>query len=447
MRARPVKVSATPGAGPTDRSHAEALDAADPLASLRERLSHDPAEPDLIYLDGNSLGRLPVTAPAAVRRVVEDEWGRGLVRSWASGPAWIDEPVRVGDLLATQVLGAEPGEVVVCDSTTVNLYKLAAAAIREQPHRRTVLVERGAFPTDRYVLAGLAEARGLDLMLIEDDPVNGPSLAAVGAALDAAAGGAADESGGAALLCLSAVAYTSGARLDLAAVNALAARHGVRVLWDLSHAAGAVPVDLAATGCELAVGCTYKYLHAGPGAPAFLYVRRDLQTQLQSPIQGWFGQADQFAMGAAYDPAPTILRFTAGTPVIAGIALVEAGAGLVADAGMARVAMKSAALTGLLIALADAWLAPYGCTVATPRDAARRGGHVSITHPQAWQLCQALVADAHVIPDFRAPDLVRLGPAPLGTRFVDVWDALDRMRALLATGAHTAYPKARGRVT
>jgi len=436
-----------PAAGkPTDRSYAEALDAADPLASLRARLVHDPAAPDLIYLDGNSLGRLPVTASAAVRRVVEDEWGRGLIRSWATGPTWIDAPARVGDLLGTEVLGAAPGEVVVCDSTTVNLYKLAAAAVTEKlaerPGRRSILVERGAFPTDRYVLAGLAEARGLDLVLIDDDPVDGTSLPA----MDAALAGVAANGSRAALLCLSAVAYTSGARLDLAAVNALAARHGVRVLWDLSHAAGAVPVELAATGCELAVGCTYKYLHAGPGAPAFLYVRRDLQTRLRSPIQGWFGQADQFAMGAAYEPAAGILRFTAGTPPIVGITLVEAGARLVAEAGMSRTAAKSAALTGLVIALAEAWLAPHSCTVATPRDAARRGGHVSIAHPPAWQLCQALVEQG-VIPDFRAPDLVRLGPAPLGTRFVDVWDALDRMRALLETGAHLAYPTAKGRVT
>jgi len=442
-------VRAPAAGGPTDRSYAEALDAADPLASLRDRLVHDPTQPDLmIYLDGNSLGRLPVTASAAARRVIEDEWGRGLIRSWATGPTWIDAPARVGDLLGTEVLGAAPGEVVVCDSTTVNLYKLAAAAVSEKlgelPGRRTILVERGAFPTDRYVLAGLAEARGLDLVLIDDDPVNGPSLAAISSALEAASAGA--EAEGAALLCLSAVAYTSGARLDLAAVNALAAGHGVRVLWDLSHAAGAVPVELAATGCELAVGCTYKYLHAGPGAPAFLYVRRDLQTRLRSPIQGWFGQADQFAMGAAYEPAPGILRFTAGTPPVVGVALVEAGARLVAEAGMSRTAAKSAALTGLVIALADAWLAPHGCTVATPRDAARRGGHVSIAHPEAWQLCQALVEQG-VIPDYRAPDLVRLGPAPLGTRFVDVWDALDRMRALLETGAHLAYPTARGRVT
>lgn len=425
---------------PTTRAHAESLDALDPLAAFRARLVHDAAEPDLLYLDGNSLGRLPTGAPETVRRVIEDEWGRGLIRSWATGPAWIDAPTRVGDILGTEVLGALPGEVVVCDSTSVNLYKLAAAALDEHPGRSRVLVERGTFPTDRYVLAGLAQARGLTLELIDDDPVDGPSLGAISAALEAA-------SGDVALLSLSAVAYASGARLDLAAVNTLAAEHDVRVLWDLSHASGAVALDLAAAGAELAVGCTYKYLNGGPGSPAFLYARTDLQQWLRSPVQGWFGQIDPFVMGEAYDPAPSIRRFTAGTPPVTGIALVESGARLVADAGIGRIATKAAALTELVIALADAWLTPLGFTLATPREAMRRGAHVSLAHPQAWQVCRALVEQARVIADFRPPDLVRLGPAPLGSRFVDVWDALDRMRDLMACAAHEQYGAAPGRVT
>ncbi len=422
------------------RAHAEALDAADPLAGYRDLLVHAAGEPDLLYFDGNSLGRAPATAGDAVRHVVEDEWGSGLIRSWAGGPAWIDAPVRVGDIIGTELLGAQPGEVVVCDSTTVNLYKLAAAVLAEHPGRGTVLIERGAFPTDRYVLDGLTQAQGRTLQVVNADPVEGPSPADVEAALEAA-------DGDVALLSLSAVGYRSGARVDLAAVNALAARHGVRVLWDLSHASGAVPLELARTGCELAVGCTYKYLHAGPGSPAFLYVRRDLQERLRSPIQGWFGQADQFAMGEEYAPAPSILRFTAGTPPVIGLALVEQGARLVAGAGMAAVAAKSGALTGLLVALADAWLQPLSFVVVTPRDPSRRGGHVSLAHPQAWQVCQALISQAHVVPDFRGPDLVRLGPAPLGTRFVDVWDALDRLRRLVAAGDHQHYDVAPGRVT
>ena len=249
-----------------------------------------------------------------------------------------------------------------------------------------------------------------------------------------------------AVVVLSAVAYRSGALPDLAAVTRLVHDAGALVLWDLSHAAGAVPVELDAIGADLAVGCTYKYLNGGPGAPAFLYVRRELQAGLRQPIWGWFGQADQFAMGPAYDPAPGIERFAVGTPPVLAMAAVEVGARLVAEAGIGRLAAKGRALTDLLVALADEHLVPHGVALASPRDGARRGSHVSLAHPQAWQITQALV-DRGVVPDFRTPDRVRLGPAPLYTRFVDVWDAMDRFRAVLAEGAHEAYPTERSRVT
>ncbi|MDQ1650031.1 MAG: kynureninase, partial [Frankiaceae bacterium] len=354
----------------------------------------------------------------------------------------------VGDLLGTGVLGARSGEVVVTDSTTVNLYKLAAAALDEvaarDAARRVVVTDSENFPTDRYVLEGLCAARGLTLRVLDVDPVEGPSLETLARAVGSEAG---DGPGSdVALLSLSHVAYRGGARLDLAAVNRLAAAAGVRVLWDLAHSAGSVPVDLAASGAELAVGCTYKYVNAGPGAPAFLYVRRDLQAQLRSPIWGWFGQQDQFAMGPGYHPVDGIGRFTAGTPPIAGIALVEVGASLLVEAGLEPLAAKGAALTELAITLADAWLAPHGVVVATPRDPARRGSHLALRHPAAWQICQAMIADG-VVPDFRAPDLVRLGAAPLYTRFVDVWDGLDRLRRILVEGRHEQFPAARGRVT
>jgi kynureninase len=249
-----------------------------------------------------------------------------------------------------------------------------------------------------------------------------------------------------AVVVLSAVAYRSGALADIDAVTRLVHDAGALVLWDLSHAAGSVPVELGATGADLAVGCTYKYLNGGPGAPAFLYVRTDLQEQLRSPIQGWFGQRDQFDMGPVYEPAEGIERFGVGTPPVLGTAAVEVGAGLVAEAGVDRLAAKGRAMGELVVALGDAWLAPHGVTLASPRDPARRGSHVTFAHPEAWQLTQALV-DRGVVPDFRTPDRVRLGPAPLYTRFVDVWDAMDRFRTLLAHGGWQDYPAERARVT
>jgi kynureninase len=249
-----------------------------------------------------------------------------------------------------------------------------------------------------------------------------------------------------AVVVLSLVAYRSGALADVAEVTRLVHEAGALLLWDLSHAVGAVPVDLDATGADLAVGCTYKYLNGGPGAPAFLYVRRDLQDELRSPIQGWFGQRDQFAMGPAYEPAEGIERFGVGTPPVIGMAAVEVGAGIVAEAGIGALAAKGRAMTDLIVALGDEWLVPAGAALASPREAARRGSHVTFAHPQAWQVTQALV-DQRVVPDFRTPDRVRLGPAPLYTRFVDVWDAMDRFRSILTDRSFEAFPAERARVT
>ncbi len=419
------------------RAAAEALDAADPLAGFRARFAgagddaSDPTRP--LYLDGNSLGRMPVETPAALARVVEEEWARGLVRSWSS---WIGAATRVGDLLAEGVLGARPGEVLVADSTTVDLYKLLVAAADARPGRDVLVCVADDFPTDRYVVAGVAQARGMTVREVPADIDQGLDPAVLAAALDERV----------AVVVLSAVAYRSGALADVAAVTATAREAGALVLWDLSHAAGAVPVDLAANGADLAVGCTYKYLNGGPGAPAFLYVRRELQEQLRQPIWGWFGQRDQFAMGPAYDPAPGIERFAVGTPPVLATVAVEVGARLVAEAGVERLAVKGRALGELVVALADAWLAPHGVALASPRDPARRGSHVTLAHADAWQLTQALV-DRGVVPDFRTPDRVRLGPAPLYTRFVDVWDAMDCFREVLASGAHEGYPTVRARVT
>ena len=417
------------------RSQTQALDAADPLAGFRGRFAgtEDDGPGRSIYLDGNSLGRMPRDTPPALARVVEEEWACGLVGSWAS---WIGEATRVGDALAAGVLGAQSGEVLVGDSTSVNLYKLLVAGVAARPGRDVLVSCSDDFPTDRYIVAGVARDRGLTVREVPADLDEGLNPAVLAAALDERV----------AVVVLSHVAYRSGAVADLAATTRLVHDAGGLVLWDLSHSAGAVPTALADAGADLAAGCTYKYLNGGPGAPAFLYVRRELQDALRSPIQGWFGQRDQFAMGPSYDPAPGIERFGVGTPPVLGLATVDVGAGLVADAGVERLAAKGRALTGLAVELADAWLTSHGVRLASPRQAERRGAHVTFAHPQAWQLTQALVARG-VVPDFRTPDRVRLGPAPLYTRFVDVWDAMDRFRDVLSEGAHEGFPAERARVT
>jgi kynureninase len=416
---------------PTDRDRARALDAADPLAPfVAESIV---TEPDLLYLDGNSLGRLTHRARRRLLQVIDDDWSGGLVRSWE---AWIDLPVQVGDALARHLLGAEPGEVVVGDATTVNLYKAASAAIAARPGARAVVTDDDNFPTDRYVLEGLAARHGLEYREVRSDPVDGPDADTIAAALD-----------GAALLCLSHVAYGSGALADMAGLTALTHEHGALVVWDLSHSVGSVPVQLAATGVDLAVGCTYKYVSGGPGAPAFTYVRRDLQGELRQPIWGWFGQRDQFAMGPGYQPVDGIGSWLTGSPAVLGLACVDAGVALLADAGIERLRAKGMALTSLIVDLADAWLTPLGFSLASPRAAERRGSHVALAHADGWRISQALIDVAGVVPDFRAPDRLRLGPAPIATRFVDVWDALDRLRRLVERGAHERHVPPPRRVT
>jgi kynureninase len=436
LRSPPVSPCGGPVATPTEppvteRAHAELLDADDPLGHLVDELVVD--DRDLLYLDGNSLGRLPRRTQQRLRAVVDGEWGRGLVRSWEQ---WIELPIRVGDALGLELLGARPGEVVVGDSTTVNLYKAAMAALDARADRRTIVTDDDNFPTDRYVLEGLAAQRGLELRVVTSDPIDGPSHAAIGDALDVSV----------ALLSLSHVAYRSGALADIAALTTAAHDVGAMTVWDLSHSVGAVPIDLTGGGVDLAVGCTYKYVNGGPGAPAFTYVRRELQPELRQPIWGWFGQRDQFGMAASYDPAAGIDSWLTGTPSVLALAAVEEGVGLLAEAGIDRLRAKGTALTALLIELADAWLAPLGFEVATPRDPSRRGSHVALAHADAERISRALI-DRAVVPDFRAPDLLRLGPAPVSTRFVDVWDAMDRLRRSVEAREHERQPAPTRRVT
>jgi kynureninase len=415
----------------TDRSYAQALDAADQLASFRDRFAR--YDRDLIYLDGNSLGPLPVRTQARIAEVVDQEWGVGLVRSWDK---WIQLPRQAGDMVGEHLVGAAAGQVLVCDSVTVNLYKLACAALDAKPGRNVIITDDDNFPTDRYVLAGVAAQRGCELRQLHTDIDGGVSEQALAEALDDRV----------ALVSLSHVAYRSGALADMAAITDQVHLAGAYALWDLSHAAGAVPVELDANGVDLAVGCTYKYVNAGPGAPSFIYVREELQHKLRQPIWGWFGQRDQFAMGPAYDPAPGIDSFLTGTPDIIGAVAVEEGARLLGEAGMTALRAKSMELTSYLIALADEWLVPLGFAVATPRVPDKRGAHVSLRHEHAWQISQALIR-AGVIGDYRTPDRVRLGPVPLCTAFTDIFDAVDRLREITAAKSYADIPPGQARVT
>ncbi len=414
-----------------ERSYAAQLDAADSLAGFRDRFAWD--DESLIYLDGNSLGPLPIATQARIAQVVRQEWGAGLVRSWAQ---WIELPVQAGDAVGDYLVGAAPGQVAVCDSTTINLYKLAWAALDARDGRNVIVTDDDNFPTDRYVLQGIAAQRGCELRMIHTDIDEGVSADALRAAVDSRT----------ALVSLSHVAYRSGALADMAGLTEIAHRAGALVLWDLCHSAGAVPVELDAAGADLAIGCTYKYVNAGPGAPAFLYVRSGLQEELRQPVWGWFGQHEQFAMGADYDPAPGIGKFLTGTPQIIGTAAVQEGARLLGEAGMRPLRAKGVALTSYLIRLADEWLVPLGFTLASPRDDARRGAHVTLRHPDAWRISQALI-QASVIGDYRTPERLRLGPAPITTRFTDVWDALDRLRQITRSRSYAHLDAGPSRVT
>jgi len=409
------------------RSQAEDLDRDDPLAAWADEFVA--AEAGLIYFDGNSLGRLPLRTRARLDAVV-GEWGRDLVRGWAG---WIDLPTTVGDRLGA-LLGAGAAQVLVCDSTTVNLYKLASAALDARPGRTAIVTDTGNFPTDRYVLEGLARSRSLDVIQVVTDPIAGVRREDVAARVGAEV----------ALVTFSHVDYRSGAIADVAGITADAHAAGALVVWDLSHAAGAVPVALDEWGVDLAVGCTYKYLNAGPGAPAWLYVARRHQSDLVPPIWGWFGQADQFAMGPRFEPAAGLTRWLAGTPPVLGLAAVDEGVAMLAEAGLDALRAKGVALTGLAEALWAEWLEPLGFAIGSPPI---RGSHLALRHPEAYRLSRAMIEEAAVVPDFRPPDILRIGLAPLSTRFVDVWDGFVRIRRLAETGAWQRYDIEPGRVT
>lgn len=400
-----------------DRAAAQALDDADPLRSFQERFAAD--DDGVVYLDGNSLGRLPRDTPGRVADVIERQWGARLIRGWSEG--WMELPVTIGDRLGAGLLGAEPGQVALADSTTVCFYKLAAAALHARPGRTEIVTDVDNFPTDRYVLESLAASHGHTIRWVEADPAAGPSPGDVAAVLS-------DRT---ALVTFSQVTYKSGFICETAEITRLAHAAGAFALWDLSHSAGSIPVTLDADGVDLAVGCTYKYLNGGPGAPAFLYVRAEHQAQLRQPVWGWLGRRDPFEMATGYEPAAGIRAMLSGTPPVIALTAAASGIDLVLEAGIEAIRAKSIALTRHAIALIDSELAPFGATVGSPRADDRRGSHVALVHPDARALSRRLI-EAGVIVDFRTPDVIRLGLSPLTTRFVDVSHGIERVRALLA---------------
>ncbi|BCJ42013.1 kynureninase [Actinoplanes ianthinogenes] len=394
---------------------AAALDAADPLAAFRD--SFLPAPSVVSYLDGNSLGR-PLEATA---RLLDDfvrgQWGGRLIQGWTDG--WLEWPLVLGDRLGEVALGAAPGQTVVADSTTVLLYKLARAAVDARPGRRKVVLDTDNFPTDRYVLEGIAAERGLHLEWIRTDPATGISPSQVAGAVDSDT----------ALVLFSHVAYRSGWLADVPEINRIAHEAGALTLWDLCHSAGSVPILLDEWGVDLAVGCSYKYLNGGPGAPAFAYLRRSLQDSLRQPIQGWMGHRASFEMGHGYEAAPGIRALLSGTPPILAMVPMHANLDMLAEAGIEAVRAKSLLLTGYVLDLADEWLTPLGVEVVSPRDPARRGGHVTLRRAGFEQLLAPLWENG-VIPDYRRPDGLRIGPAPLSTSFTEVYQGLAVLRDL-----------------
>ena len=396
-------------------------DQQDPLARFRQQFAL-PA--DTIYLDGNSLGVLPHSALARSQQVIAEQWGQGLIRSW-NDAGWFELPARLGNKLAA-LLGAGADEVVVTDTTSLNLFKALAAALRIQqqahPARRVIVSERDNFPTDLYMIQGLIDLlqQGYELRLTDE-------ALSLQQALD-------DD---VAVLLLSHVNYRTGYQYDMAATNELAHRHGALTIWDLAHAAGAVPLALNAADADFAVGCTYKYLNGGPGAPAFIWVAPRHQDRFWQPLSGWWGHARPFEMGSDYQPAGGIRRFLCGTQPIVSLALLECGLDVALQADMDAVRRKSLALTDLFIALVEQRCGEHPLTLITPREHAQRGSHVSYRHPQGFAVMQALIT-AGVIGDYREPEVLRFGVTPLYLGYTDVWDAVDTLKRILDSGSWDA---------
>jgi kynureninase len=419
----------------TSPNFAQQLDQQDSLASFREQFVFN--DPDLIYLDGNSLGMMPKAARERSRQIVDEQWGTDLIRGWNKG--WWDAPHRIGDRIG-QVIGAAPGQTVVGDTVSINLFKLATSALTLQPGRTKIITDTFNFPSDLYILQGIRQTLGnrhtITSVGATDNDIT-PDIASLESAID-------DNT---ALVTLSHVVFKSGYIYDMQYITELAHARGALVLWDLSHSVGSVPVDLDACNADLAIGCTYKYLNGGPGAPAFLYVNKNIQERLSSPIWGWWGQKNPFDFDLDYTPAAGVQRFMAGTQPMISMLTMEAALDPLLQAGIHALRTKSVLMTDYASFLTDELLAPLGFSLGSPRDPARRGSHISIRHEQGYRINRALIEEMNVIPDYREPDNIRLGFAPLYISFTDIWEGFDRIRRVMEEKRYEKYPRQKLAVT
>ena len=421
----------------TDREYALELDKNDPLAHFKSQFVV--SDPEMCYLDGNSLGRIPKATITAINDFMVKEWGPEVVTGWGH---WVDEAQPTGDLLGAAALGAGPGQVLVCDTTSVNFYQLCLAAIHARPGRKTIITDAANFPTDRYILDGIAKQFGLKLVIIENED---PAIAVHERITTEVLAPYLNDD--VALVTLEVIQYRSGARSDIKSITDQVRAIGALVVWDASHAVGAIELNLDANGVDLCVGCTYKYGNSGPGSPAWLYVSKRVQSELQVPIQGWFAQDAQFEMGPVFERAQNIRGFQIASPSLMGIRCVQTAFSMIKEAGIDAIAHKAAVGTAMMIELYDAWLAPLGIELNTSRDPKERGGHISLVHPDAAQICIALRQISNVIPDYRTPNSIRLAISPLPTSYVEVWDGFARMRDLVASGEYKSIKEGGSRVT
>jgi len=429
----------------TERDFALQLDKQDKLASFKEAFVI--SDPSLVYFDGNSLGMMPKAAQEKSRQIVDEQWGKDLIRGWNKG--WWDAPSRVGDKIG-QLIGAAAGQTLVGDTVSVNLFKLATSALTLQPKKNRIITDTFNFPSDLYILQGInqllspstsgrgASGEGYEIIRIgaSDNDIT-PDLAALEAAIDE----------NTALVTLSHVVFKSGYMYDMKRITDLAHKKGALVLWDLSHSVGSVPVHLDDCNADFAIGCTYKYLNGGPGAPAFLYVNKNIQEKLSSPIWGWWGQKNPFDFDLDYTPAPGAQRFLVGTQPMISLLTMEAALEPLLQAGMDALRAKSILMTDFASFLTESWLAPFGFSLGSPLDSAMRGSHISIRHPEGYRINRALIEEMNLIPDFRAPDNLRLGFAPIYLSFADVWEGFDRIRKVMDEKRYEKYPKSKLAVT
>lgn len=421
-------------------SFAQELDSLDPLASYREQFVI--TDPDLIYLDGNSLGRMPKAAAERAKQVIDKEWGQDLIRGWNKG--WWEAPTRIGDKIG-KLIGAEAGQVIVTDTVSSNLFKLATAALTHQPDKKRIITDTFNFPSDLYILQGIQHLLSDSIRSTQHEVIRigasdndiTPNITELESVINE----------NTALVTLSHVVFKSGYIYDMQHITELAHNKGALVLWDLSHSVGALPIELDNCNADLAIGCTYKYLNGGPGAPAFLYVNKKIQEKLTSPIWGWWGQKNPFDFGLDYEPAAGARRFLAGTQPMISMLTMETALEPTLQAGMDSIRAKSILMTDYASFLTDSWLAPLGFSLGSPRDSAIRGSHISIRHADGYRINRALIEEMNVIPDFREPDNIRLGFAPLYTSFVELREGFDRIKRVIEEKRFEKYPKQKLTVT